>query len=254
MPLTSRKNLYRGVNPHLHSQFQRLGDKYSMWGAFLTQHSTDIVETFNSTLPDDYRAVSGESLQVLSEEHHLTEAEFVAILIYRRADPFTHPLLGHPVARIEVLSPPNMSGGRFQAFYLQRRRDALQSGVTMVEIDYMHSAETQALSLPDYPHDANSYPYYALVVDPAKRPRDAGDCFAASVNDRLPTIPIPMLGGGVVDLNLDVTYQHTFEVGRWGHQVDYSQPPERMDTYSPSDQQRILDHMTQIAREHGGQN
>ncbi|GIK66134.1 MAG: hypothetical protein BroJett018_39280 [Chloroflexota bacterium] len=253
MAIKSRKNLYRGVNPHLHSQFQRLRDPHSMWGAFLTQHSTDLVEGLNRILPDDYRAVSGPSLQVLTEEHHLTEIEFVGILVYHQTEPFEHPLLGHCVVRLEVLSPPNMSGGAFEAFYLQRRRDVLMKGITVIELDYLHGGEPQAIGLPDYPFDANSYPYYAVVVDANKRPREAGNCYVAGVDVRLPTIAIPLDDGLTLDFALDEVYQYTFEAGRWGDQVDYAEPPERLDTYSEHDRNTILAKMAAIEAKLGKQ-
>lgn len=253
MPIKSRKNLYRGVNPHLHSQFQRVRDRHSMWGAFLTQHSTDLVEALNRMLPDDYRAVSGPSLQVLSEENHLTEIEFVGIWIYHQTEPFEHPLLGHGVVRMEVMSPPNMSGGAFEAYYLQRRRDVLMQGVTVIELDYLHGGEPQAIGMPDYPFDENSYPYYAVVVDASRRPRDAGNCYVAGVDVRLPTIAIPLQDGLTLDFGLDEVYQHTFESGRWGDQVDYAEPPERLDTYAAHDRTTILAKMAAIEAKFKGQ-
>src|SRR5690606_34079662 len=74
--------------------------------------------------------------------------------------------LGQSVARIELLSPANKPNGRHHDAYNARRAESLESGVPLIEIDYLHEAPPVIYPLPIYPHDERATPYMVIVSDP----------------------------------------------------------------------------------------
>ena len=177
------------------------------------------------------------------------ELEIPAILIYQRIEAGQHPLLGDPIVRIELLSPANKAGGSFYTTYMLRRREALLDGLPLVEIDYLHETGSPVLGLPPYPDDPRSYPYHIIVSDPRlPSTAKAVRAYGFNVDTPIPAPPIPLAGDETVLLDYDAVYQFSFTTGRWGDQVDYEQPPMRLESYSEDDQQRIHDRMAALQK------
>lgn len=290
MAIYADKNLYKGVNPHLHSRFQRGTDDLINFRPFHSDHITNLSQTLNRLLPHPYRAISEQTLQVTAHpgskptqpipdvtifnraptrrdlgglaalapsvtwdaavEETLFDDEpheLSAVLIYQKVD----MQRGIPVARIELLSPSNKLGGSYYYAYLKRRRECLQSGLPLVEIDYLHESGSPVVGLPAYPNDPNSYAYHVIVSDPRYPPTVKSVwAYGFTVDAPIPTVIIPLAGDDTVTLALDEVYQYTFEAGKWGDEVDYLIPPERLATYSPADQAHITARMTAIAAEY----
>jgi hypothetical protein len=72
--------------------------------------------------------------------------------------------------------------------------------------------------------------------------------YGVQVGDKLPTLPIPLIGAETCALDLDQVYQTTFISGRWGRRpyMDYSIQPPRIHTYTPRDQTHIAQRMAAI--------
>jgi hypothetical protein len=157
---------------------------------------------------------------------------------------------GLRVTRIEVLSPANKPRGSHHVQYLMKRRETLKAGVRLVEIDLLHETRPIIPGIPSYvdKHEG-AYPYWIVVNDP--RPSwEMGktDVYNLEVNALLPTIDLPLDGQDVVTVDFNIPYNLLFERRRVYRIVtDYAALPERFETYSPADQERIRARMAEIA-------
>jgi len=258
----------------------------SKWPGFHSAHIVNIVEALNLELPRGYVAQSEQSLQIrvedlesgyesyairapdvsiyrshtteltatapdstapiilsLSDTLELTEDFVSAIVVYEISEDADY---GHPVTRIELLSPSNLRFG--SNTYAKNRLEAIYSEVALVEIQYIHELPAPIFGLPDYPYHPESHAYSIYVSDP--RPSvEAGKFlwYGFDVDDPFPPFRIPLLKGENLVFNLGNAYAHTFRGGRWDEYVDYSQLPLRFETYHPRDQAIIQVKMAAIA-------
>jgi hypothetical protein len=156
--------------------------------------------------------------------------------------------LGRIIARIELLSPSNKPNNRHYASYQVRRYEAIDSGVPLIEIDYLHEWRSILPQLRIYPTHPNALPYMIIVTDP--RPgwvEGKVSVYGFRVGEPIHKFPIPLAGSESLGFDLTPVYQHTFHAGRWGTTLDYSAEPERFATYHPEDQKRIREVMSRIA-------
>lgn len=262
-------------------------DQPSLWPMFHSSHINHIADFLNQQLPARYTAYSEQSLQVrgvdwgdeivlrrprpdvtifgrgtstslqstsLMAASPTWEATIAAVI-----EPLKRPVavviraqaeegaLGQVVARIELLSPSNKPGGGDASAYEDRRIESLESGVPLIEIDYLHETLPIIPGLPVYPLDDGAYPYMIVVSDP--RPAwDTGKVavYGFGVDEPLPVVPIPLLEAEQVIFDFDAVYQHTFTARRLHNLIDYADEPHRFQTYSREDQQRILEHITSL--------
>jgi Protein of unknown function (DUF4058) len=91
MAIQTRKNLYRGINPHFNSLLQTPGNEVdgpSLWLGFHANHITDIANALNSVLPEKYLAIPEQSLQIKAEDVDLnfirTKKRQPDVAIYRQ--------------------------------------------------------------------------------------------------------------------------------------------------------------------------
>jgi hypothetical protein len=121
---------------------------------------------------------------------------------------------------VELLSPSNKQHGPDRDDYLTKRMDYLTAGVNLVEID-LHRA---GLRLPLAEPQPGGFDYYALVCRPAQMP--SAEIWPFTVRDPFPVIPIP-LGPQEPDVPLDLRpcLDLAYDQGKYGEEVDYTQPP-----------------------------
>jgi hypothetical protein len=287
MPIHTRKNLYHGVNAHLHSYFQ----EDSGWESFHAVHIVHLLEAVQELLPIGYRAFAEKSLQlsvfdpdtgesdkvhikpdvsvwrerlspvfsdpydlglsspleVLTLDETLVEPEYLRAVVIMHGDG-----LGRykSVTRIELLSPANKPPGSHASQYVVSRAETLLSGIHMVEIDYLHERRFPVERVASYPdRRPGSLPYNFLVSFGEHEDR-AGQAFryGCSVDESIPSLPIPLVSG-VVNLGLNGVYQRTYASNpAYGEDiVDYSQEPPRIGTYAEEDQSRIRECMARAA-------
>jgi hypothetical protein len=287
MAIEVSKNLYRGVNPHLNSLFQTPGTEEfpADYRSFHTVFIGQMIFHFNERLPNGYVARAEESFRVIGTDasgkrfKHNPRPD-VAIKsrgtvgafagqsvaaqptweakVLDTIDPLDsiNAVTIHDVSTnqivtcIEVLSPANKTHGSYYSVYRARRAEYIYSQIPLVEIDFLHETEAIIPRHPIYPDDANSFPYYIAVTD--SRPHvDKTRVYGFSINDPIPTLPIPLLDIDVVLADFDAIYQTVFKGARLGDDVDYTQLPERFETYSADDQARIKARMAEIAEEYG---
>jgi hypothetical protein len=120
------------------------------------------------------------------------------------------------------------------------------SGIALVEMDYLHETASPIPHINPYPHEAESYPYSVVVTNP--RPSlDSGDMrvYGFSVDTPLPVIVVPLADADSITLDLNSVYNRTFEsFASFSRRVDYAALPDRFESYSPADQERIRQRMS----------
>jgi hypothetical protein len=125
------------------------------------------------------------------------------------------------VTVIELLSPANKrprSDGRSE--YLHKRDAVLESTANLVEIDLLRKGERLPTVEPLPPAD-----YFALVCRARRRPR--AEVYAWTLQDALPTIPIPLKGKDPdVSLNLQSVFVGTFDRTGYDYSLKYEITPD----------------------------
>ncbi len=160
---------------------------------------------------------------------------------------------GKPVAWVELLSPSNKPGGRDDGDYYNKRLKLIESGIELVEIDYLHESGPTLANVPIYrirmnqPADPDSHPYRIAVINP--RPAvEEGQVIVTGfdVDAPIPIISIPLNGHDVLEFDFGAAYTKTIEEAFYGDEVDYSQLPLNFERYSPDDQTRIVNRMLAV--------
>ncbi|HET6382525.1 MAG TPA: DUF4058 family protein [Armatimonadota bacterium] len=121
------------------------------------------------------------------------------------------------ITAIELLSPANKrrsSAGH--AEYLKKRNEILDSRSHLIEIDLLRGGERPPLYDPYPPCD-----YCVLVSRATLQP--IVDAWPFTIQDRLPTIPVPLAGGDPdVLLDLQELFEDIYNSGRYALILDYS--------------------------------
>jgi len=288
MPIHRRENQYRGVNAHLHSYFQNSGDWEGFHDKHIT-HLSDMLDTLLPAnyyaINESSLQISGYDLDKDSDVRIRTRAD---IAVYQ-SEPSQTPFGGAatfaptatlpvaetiildddfefqsvviyqvqegdrriPVTRIELLSPGNKPPQAHYRQYVARRAKTLESGIRLVELDYLHQSRSPIDILPSYPHrEQKAYPYCILVSDPRPTLQEGlTKIYGMNVDDPIPTISVPLAGADTVTVDFGEVYNQTFGSNRYYSMivVDYEQEPPRFDTYSEADQARIRQRMTAVA-------
>jgi len=178
--------------------------------------------------------------------HTLEEPQFWgAVVVYKAT---TDRLLGDPITRIELLSPANLPNGSHHAQYLANRSLALESGMKLIEIHYLHAHRPTRHIIPSYvDRDDNAYPYFILVNDPTPSV-DRLSYFGFAVDEPIKSIPVPLLGADIVNLDVNAAYHQTFSDNRaYGlAMVDYANLPIQFKKYTDADQDKIRARMAAV--------
>lgn len=286
MAVHRRENQYQGVNAHLHSFLQ---NEPGGWESFHNAHITNLTEVIDTLLPEGYYALNEKSLQLSAfnletglEVRSKTKPDIgiyggpssgvpinkmevsgptaiipvidtlieddplSSIVIFRIRDD-NRPL---PVTRIELLSPGNKPPGAHYLQYLIKRTETLESGLNLVEIDYLHETRSPIRAVPSYSaREIGSHAYLVLVSD--LRPtlmKAETEIYGIDVDQEIPRIAIPLMGEDSIVVDFNAAYNVTFSRNRYYGMVavDYEQLPLRFETYSEPDQQRIRDRMAAV--------
>lgn len=287
MPIQSIVNQYLGINAHLHSLYQLRGGWQEFHAPHIvhlgeeiqsilpagyavgveqslqiretdfdtgaqdrsrTQPDIAVYET-SASRPSLFSPASGSAAALvvvpLAETLEQDEDLYAALVIYQ-VDEITGSV-GRPVTRIELLSPSNKEGEGAKQ-YREKRFATVKSGVSLVEIDYLHETGSPVKVLPRYPHEAASYPYFVTVSNPHT---DEFEIYRFHVDDPIPDMRLPLSGRDAVTVNLNRVYHRTFRsLGVISLRVDYERLPEHFERYSPFDQQRIHARMALVADLH----
>ncbi|MDZ4766612.1 MAG: DUF4058 family protein [Chloroflexota bacterium] len=271
-------NPYRGVNAHLNSLLQTAGtrEQPAMWKAFHQFHISQIVIALNRTLPRHYIAFSEQALQVdLLYPNVESFKPTPDVSIFQRSQPATVNIaeapiptrtlnlgdlldlddtldsavirevlpqrkLGAVIARFELLSPSNKPNGTHYDAYEAKRIETFESGVPLIEIDYLHEQSPLIRRIPRYPRDPAAFPYMTIVTDPRPEWQQGTILtYEFGVNELIKPFLLPLKDDESLIVDLDTIYQTTLNDGRWNEIPEYTQPPDRFDSYRADDQAQI---------------
>lgn len=225
MAIHLTQNQYIGINPHLQSLLQT---QPNFWVRFHNLHLEHIIDKLNQILPDDYQAFRVDTLfsqRTLNNNKILPNSEPSAVLIKQITASDSHSLWDKRITRItriELLSPCSKLGGSAFHDYVQRRGEALEKGMVLVELDYLHETPPLMRGLPVYHPTVLPSPYkastYNILVCDARLGSDflGETVYSFSVDKPIPTISIPLADDEKIDLPLDEIYQYAFERQGWG--------------------------------------
>ncbi|MCB0109101.1 MAG: DUF4058 family protein [Caldilineaceae bacterium] len=123
------------------------------------------------------------------------------------------------VTVIEILSYSNKTRGidKF-ARYMAKRRDLLNSGVHLVEIDLLRWGQRVVERLPDQP-------YHIMITRADEQPQ--GRVWSFGLADAIPTTPLPLVEHEeYVPLPLQVAYVTIYQARNFRNRLDYTIDPE----------------------------
>ncbi len=242
-PIRTRRNLYQGINAHLHSHWQAAGG----WNGFHTSHIVYLTTALKvALLPLGYTAEIEASLQIRRfEKTH----QAVAVRGHGQSE---------PVVWIELLSPSNKPGGQDAERFREKRLQLLDAGIVFVELDYLHESAPTIAGTPHYSalvgtdtHE-ETHAFRIVVIDP--RPdlwQAQGRVTEFDVNSAIPTVNIPLGAGDVLAFDFNAPYQNTFSDMLYGWElVDYAQLPRHFERYSQADRARILSLLLAVRAHH----
>jgi hypothetical protein len=125
------------------------------------------------------------------------------------------------VTAVEVLSIENKRAGNGRSAYLARRDHYVSSGVNVVEIDLLRTGE-RVLSVRS---PTGGLPPSSYLVCVRRRPTQI-DVYPVALQQRLPTIPIPLRPGQRdVQLDLQFVFARCWDEGPYPELLNYHQPP-----------------------------
>jgi hypothetical protein len=123
------------------------------------------------------------------------------------------------VTAIEILSPSNKRGeGRVE--YLNKRRRILLSTAHLLEFDLLREGARVPMQEP-----LPVVPYFIFLSRAERRP--LVDIWPIALQDKLPTIPLPLLPGDV-ELHIDVQaiFTATYDLANYDLALNYREPPD----------------------------
>ncbi|MDX1991036.1 MAG: DUF4058 family protein [bacterium] len=284
MAYHSPHNLYPGVNAHLNSFLQQEDGGWEMFHARYLNTLTTIV---SQHLPSNYYVTLEKSFQISVSNLARLQRTIPDVGIYQMRPSISAPTApvappqptltfslsatvsdpddtlltpviyelvqgkypGVPVTRLELLSPGNKLPSAYHYVYLEKRLETLRSGLSLIEIDYLHEAHPVLTILASYRSgDRDSFPYMALVSTPQPSFRDGHLAFYGfGVDAPQPVIPLPLARDEKLMLDLGQVYNETFmSMSVFSLLVDYETEPAAMERYAPADQEKIRQRIAQI--------
>ncbi len=125
------------------------------------------------------------------------------------------------VAAIELLSPSNTEAGSIgQARYQEKRYSALHGGLHWIEIDLLRGGQR-----PPVPVSLTTDADYLAYVAQATPTGWNHLVYAWGLRDRLPSLPIPLLGVDHVSLDLEACFRSAYDRIGADDEADYGAPP-----------------------------
>ena len=123
------------------------------------------------------------------------------------------------VTAIEVLSPTNKQGEGMEE-YLSKRERLLLSTAHLMEIDLLRQGNRVPMQ-----KQLPWVPYFVFLTRNENKP--ISEIWPISFQDRLPSVPIPLLPGDQdVSLDLQLAWTTVYDLLSYDLSIDYSKPPK----------------------------
>lgn len=154
-----------------------------------------------------------EATATITAAPKLDEEEEESAIFIREAD--TERL----VTVVEVLSYSNKTAGsEKRGRYLMKRRELLDSGVHLVEVDLLRWGQRVIPTLPDRP-------YHIIVSRADEQPQSR--VWSFSLVDPIPNAPLPLIAPDEqVPLPLQAAYTTIYEARNFRQRLDFGSDPE----------------------------
>ena len=185
-----------------------------------SRKTTDVTAT---AVADEVRTEVSESVKI---EVECEPVELASVVI--KDSKSNHEV----VTAIEMISPTNKRPCEDRERYLEKRKEILGSGVSLVEIDLLREGR-RPYNEPEYGQtlfELEPRPHYLVAVNRSWRrgPRLHYQLFPIVLRDPLPVIPVPLReGDGEISLDLRYVFHRVYDGGPYGRgAVDYSKPPD----------------------------
>jgi hypothetical protein len=205
---------FPGMDPFLEEE--------KIWPVFQHHLIACLYQTLLPGLVDRYRARVGQRrypteqalfTSIVREDH---EEEFIEIR--QRTD-------NRLVTLVDVVSPANKTTTSGRQAYLDKRKDAKNTGANLVEIDLILQGQPMLdysrEGLPDWDH--------AVTVTRATQP-ERYEIYTATLQKKLPKFRLPLAADDrdtVIDLQ--TTFVRCFDQGNFATQINYQrEPPTRI--------------------------
>ena len=166
-----------------------------------------------------------------SGQHPAAAASAVAepVVLFAQIEPLTERYVtvidahtGRLVTVLEFISPTNKRPGEGLRDYAGKRRELLNAGVNVVEVDLVRQGNWAALLLPHVAHPRH-HTAYRVTTRRLERPGQV-DLFPIGLRSRLPIIPIPLRPADAdVTLDLQAMLDQVYRNARYDH-TNYRQP------------------------------
>lgn len=241
MPIRYKHNQYRGINAHLNSDLQ---NRTGAWGGFHSFYLVALAVEIQKQLEEHY---SDQYLVDLTQSIQSVESDgkpLAAIAICGVKD----ENIGDPVTWLEVLSPTTKRGDDLVK-YKSKRTETMAADVSLIEFDYLHQTPSVIDGVPKYPHEQNAYPYTIAISDRRWGTPQYGKVYVYGwhVDEPIREIYIPLSGDALIRFDPNSSYDRVYEqLPALSYRLNYEEPPERFNTYSPDDQTRIHQRMRAI--------
>ena len=201
---------FPGMDPYLEDE--------RFWPAFQRQLVNCLYQILLPGLVDRYRARVGQRLYVTEQ------ALFTSIIREEHQEEFIeirHRNDGRLVTLLDLASPCNKTTPLGRQTYLTKRREAKNSGASLVEIDLV----LQGQPLLDYSREGLPDWDYAVTVTRANQP-ERYEIYTATLQKRLPRFRLPLASDDrdtVVDLH--AAFTRCYDQAGFASKIDYKQEP-----------------------------
>jgi hypothetical protein len=197
---------FPGMDPYLEDP--------ALWPGFQRRLVACLLETLRPGLTKRYRGAIGRRRYAVATSSGAEEHEEDYLEIRQTSD-------DRLVTLLYVVSPANKSTAAGRQAVLGQRRQALQSGANVVEIDLVF----QGQPIEEYVRKGLPEWDYAVTVVRATHP-ERYEIYTSTLQRRLPRYRVPLTPGDRdTVLDLQTAFTRCYAEGAYRGQVDYSREP-----------------------------
>lgn len=128
------------------------------------------------------------------------------------------------ITAIEFLSPENKKGRIGRRAYLDKQREVIRAGASLVEVDLLRGGRAVTVAARRPVPEASRATYHACAVRAGRT--HVVEYYAIPLRERMPKIRVPLRTGDPdAFLDLQAILDETYKKGRYKDRVDYGRRP-----------------------------